>query len=359
LANNRECKIVSLQELGEFGFIRCMAQKLQTRRGVRLGIGDDAAILETLQTPVATCDALIENVHFRREWTTPFLLGRKAMNVNVSDLAAKGARPVAAFVTLGISEKFLREELPNADRAATWLENVYEGFEDAAREFDFTIAGGDTTRTQSEVMISVTLLGEAGNRLPVLRSGAQIGDIVLTTGTLGDSAAGLFLLQNPQIEVSKATRDFVLARHFDPAPRLREMQALIGAGSTPDIHAALDLSDGVAGDAAHIARASQVQIEIDVAALPISSACREVAKASDVENASQTWALSGGEDYELLLCAAPEKVASLSQALMRFGSTPVTAIGRCAAIKESSAAAAVLVFSDGRREIPRAAWTHF
>ena len=83
---------MSLEELGEFGFINRIAQKLKTRRGVKLGIGDDAAILDALQTPVVTCDALIENVHFRRDYTTPFLLGRKAMNVNVSDLAAKGAR---------------------------------------------------------------------------------------------------------------------------------------------------------------------------------------------------------------------------------------------------------------------------
>ena len=330
---------------------------MQTRRGVTLGIGDDAAILKSLQTPVVTCDALIENVHFRRDWTPPFLLGRKAMNVNVSDLAAKGARPVAALVTLGIGAALLSK--PNA---TAWLESLYDGFEDAAREYEFTIAGGDTTRTQNEIVISITLIGESGTTPPILRSGAQSGDIVLTTGTLGDAAAGLFWLEDPVIKVAAETRDFVLTRHFDPTPRVREMQIALGApgiGSTPNINAALDLSDGLAGDAAHIARASGVQIEIDVANLPISPACEEVAKKSGMENAAQNWALYGGEDYELLLCAAPANAASLSQAMMRSGSTPVTAIGRCVAQSENETAPVVLVFSDGQREIPRAAWTHF
>lgn len=345
---------MSLEELGEFGFIHRVAQKLQTRRGVKVGIGDDAAILESLRTPVISCDALIENVHFRRDWTTPFLLGRKAMNVNVSDLAAKGARPVAAFVTLGISENLL-----NQANAISWLESLYEGFEDAAREFDFTIAGGDTTRTKNEIVISITLIGEAGNIAPPLRSGAKVGDIVLATGTLGDSAAGLFLLENPAIQVSRSTLEFLLARHFNPTPRMREMQIVLGAGSTPSPKAAMDLSDGLAGDAAHIARASDLQIEIDVAALPISKACREAASKSESGNAAQNWALYGGEDYELLLCVAPENAALLSQSLARFGSTPVTAIGRCVARKENETASVVLAFADGRREIPRAAWTHF
>jgi thiamine-monophosphate kinase len=347
---------MSLQKLGEFGFIQRVSQKLETRRGVTLGVGDDAAILESLQTPIVTCDALIENVHFRRDWTTPFLLGRKAMNVNVSDLAAKGAQPVAALVTLGISEELLRES-----HAMAWLESLYDGFEDAAREHNFTIAGGDTTRTKNEMVISVMLIGEAGNSAPILRSGAQVGDIMLATGTLGDAAAGLFLLENPRVQVADETRKFLLARHLDPTPRTRAMRIALDAqaGSTPGLSAALDLSDGVAGDAAHIARASNVQIEIEVAALPISAACRETANASGLKNAASQWALYGGEDYELLWCAAPQNVAPLSQALMRFGSTPATAIGRCVAQNENETAPLVLVFRDGRREIPRAAWTHF
>jgi thiamine-monophosphate kinase len=119
------------------------------------------------------------------------------------------------------------------------------------------------------------------------------------------------------------------------------------------------LSDGLAGDAAHIARASNLQIEIDVAALPISPACREAAGASRLENGAEQWALYGGEDYELLLCVPPESVASLSQALAHFGSTPITAIGRCVALNRDETAPVVLAFPDGRRENPRAAWTHF
>lgn len=352
---------MKLGDLGEFGFITRHARQLQRRRGVTVGIGDDAAVLSALETPVVTCDALIENVHFRRDWTTPFFLGRKAMNVSVSDLAAKGARPVAAFVSLGLSSTLALEE-----DAVGWLDELYRGFEDAAGSFDFTLAGGDTVRTQSEIMISVTLVGEvepgAGKcGAPVLRSGARHGDMLLVTGSLGDAAAALFLLQHPEVKVGAQAREYLLCRHLNPVPRLAEMKlALESSASTRAISASLDLSDGLAGDAAHIAEQSQLRLEIDVESLPISAACREAVEAArncGYDVCAMSWALSGGEDYELLWCVPPEMVASVSQAVAGRSSTLVTEIGRC---RESEGAAKVqLLRRDGSEFETPGAWLHF
>src|SRR5690606_35950667 len=187
-----------------------------------------------------------------------FWLGGVAMYVNVFALAAKGARPVAPFVSLGVSTRLLE-----SSESLAWLDALYEGFESAAEEYNFTVAGGDTVRVESEIMLSITLIGEVDETprrrgAPVLRSGAKGGDVLLVTGTLGDSAAGLFLLDHPELEVASDVREYLIARHLDPTPRLREMAAALDEGwstPVPVLSASLDLSDGLFGDAAHIAKA--------------------------------------------------------------------------------------------------------
>lgn len=346
---------MKLREIGEFGLIAHCAQRLGQRAGVLTGIGDDAAILSCLQTPVVTCDALVEEVHFRRDWSTPFQLGRKAVSVNVSDLAAKSAQPVAAFVTLALGKPLIEEE-----GAARWLEALYDGMESAAAQYGCTVAGGDTVRTARETMLSVTLIGDAGSAPPPLRAGAHERDIVMVTGTLGDAAAGLFLLQHPEVQVAAATRAYLLERHLNPEARLPAGLAaarLPGGGPT----AALDLSDGLAGDAAHIARRSQVQIEISLDSLPISEACREAANAAQrqgFEVSPQQWALYGGEDYELLWCISPGSVASVSQGIRDTAGVAVTQIGRCAAWQGGDAPV-IVRNAQGRPIELQNAWTHF
>lgn len=346
---------MKISELGEFGFIARQSPRLARRNGTLLGIGDDAAILDSLAQPVVTCDALIEGVHFRRDWisrwSTPRALGRKAMNVSVSDLAAMGATPVAAFVTIALNAEFAAEE-----NSMEWIDEFYAGMEDSARTFNFTIAGGDTSRALHDIFISVTMIGESISS-PIRRDGARPGDVLLVTGKLGESAAGLLLLQNPETEVASATRDYLLQRHFNPTPRLREMQAAL---KTASIHAALDLSDGLAGDASHIARASNVDIEIETALLPISAQLLGAA-GTELENAAQRLALTGGEDYELLLAVAPENVEAITRAIEDATSTPVTDIGRCVARAENSEPQnpVTVIYPDGRRETTFSAWTHF
>ena len=360
-----------LHSLGEFGWIERQSRSLEVRAGVRVGIGDDCAVLDAVQTPVVTCDCLVEDVHFRRDWSSPRQLGRKSLSVNVSDIAAMGARPIAAFVSLALPREI----------GLDFLDGFYQGMEEIAARFSFTIAGGDTSRSPRGLIINVSIVGEAAAKgeqekeqaLPLLRNGAQADDALLVTGTLGDSAAGLWLLQNPQAVVSPASTEWLLRRHLDPQARCREMQAALQIGG---VHAAIDLSDGLAGDAAHIARRSQLSLEIDTARLPISPACREVAEIaqmaqaiSSAQNAAddvlsgnrvldcgQNWALSGGEDYELLLCVAPDKAAAIARHIEDTTQTAVTPIGRCVA---SSQPRVKLLNRDGVEIVASSAWTHF
>ena len=328
---------MDVSQRGEFGLIAHLDRNLSVRAGVKLGIGDDGAVLHSLAHPVVTTDALVENVHFRRDWTAAFALGVKAMAVNLSDLAAMGAAPVAAFVALALP--------PDCD--ADWVERLYAGMESLAAKYEFTLAGGDTTSAPL-VMISVTLVGDLmpeARGLAVLRSGARVGDCVCVTGTLGDSAAGLALLRRPDANFGRA--EFLLKRHLEPAPRLAAMRACLGAARDA-VHAALDLSDGLAGDAAHLARASGVALEIECERLPISDECRDLARELGVS--ALDWALSGGEDYELCLCVAPDAVEKLSAAT----DVALTIVGRVVA-----GAGEVRMSENGEARAVEAGWTHF
>ena len=324
---------MNLASLGEFGLISRLQDTLARRPGVGLSIGDDAAVLEGITTPVVTCDALIEEVHFRLDWTNWRDLGWKALAVNLSDIAAMGGTPIAAFITLALPSHTTVEQ----------IEEFYAGLEEAATVFGCTIAGGDTTKSSGPMMISVTLVGNAPR--PVLRSGAQEGDLLLVTGTLGDSAAALKCLQNVQAAPAE-----ILQRHHRPTPRLREMNAALNIENA--VQAALDLSDGLAGDAAHIARASGVTLEIETALLPISPSCQNIAQV--LEQDVLHWALSGGEDYELLLCVAPEQAGSVREAIEKSG-TPCTFIGRVLPRE----GAPVMLKRKEKREPAQSGFAHF
>ena len=291
-----------------------------------------------LTAPVVTCDALVEGVHFRLDWTTARDLGWKAIAVNVSDIAAMGGRPVAAFVTLALPP----------GQGVEFVDELYTGMEDAARVYGLTIAGGDTVKSLSGLMLSVTVVGDAPQS--VLRFGAAEGDVVMVTGTLGDSAAGLFALENPELKIETVSRDFVTQRHHRPQARLQEILAALQIENA--IHAALDVSDGLSGDTAHIALASDVTLEIDSALLPISAACRTVAKAAGRK--ALDWALTGGEDYELLLCIAPEKVEAVRAAIAATG-TSACAIGRV----QSRETAPVMLLKNKIREPAPSGFAHF
>jgi thiamine-monophosphate kinase len=305
-----------VRDLGEFGLIRRIADLLPSPdSGVVVGIGDDVAVLNAAGPDylLATCDAQVENVHFVLGNITPYQLGKKTVAVNVSDIAAMGGTPAWALVSLVV---------PN-DTHVEFVDELYRGMREQLQEAGAAIVGGNISNIRAEMVIDFFLLGRVARDGVVLRSGARAGDLVMVTGTLGDSRAGLEIGRRPDLEVTAASRDHVREKHFTPLPRLREGQALAATGK---VHAMADVSDGLVSDLRHICRASRVGAEIRSEDLPISREAREVAGASGVD--ASKWALTGGEDYELLFTVAPEHALEVQGILEETIGTKAHVIGR-------------------------------
>ncbi|MGN6558811.1 MAG: thiamine-phosphate kinase [Solirubrobacterales bacterium] len=300
--------------MGEFDLLAKLRNRLPADgRQVMLGSGDDAAVTLPGGCTATSVDAMVEGVHFRREEAPPRLIGRKALATALSDLAAMGADAGEAYVALGRPEDIGEEGL---------LELV-GGLLELAEETEVTLAGGDVTRAPV-LMLAVTVVGHA--RRPdelVPRAGAEPGDVVVVTGELGGAAAGRLLLDDPSLAdaVSADTAERLRARQLDPTPRLRSGRALADAGAT----AMIDLSDGLAGDALHIAEASNAGLHIDAGALPLAKGVAEVAAAADRDPLEL--AAAGGEDYELLATLPPEKLAVATGRISEAMETTLTEIG--------------------------------
>jgi thiamine-monophosphate kinase len=283
--------------------------------GVRVGIGDDCAVLEPTAGSLllATTDLLIEDVHFRRRWATPMDIGWKSLAVNVSDIAAMGGRPRWGLIALACPEDVTLEE----------AEAFYAGVQALATEHDVAIVGGDTSSSPRGWVINVTLLGEA-IRAPLLRSTARPGDLIAVTGSLGRSAAGLALLEASPAPTGVAgdARAEVTVAHLRPRPRTREGQWLGEAGGVTSM---IDLSDGLATDLGHLCEESGVGARVELARIPVGPSVREVARMLGRDGVH--WATGGGEDYELLLTCAPEAFDRLAGGLARAMGTTLTAIG--------------------------------
>ncbi|TYO98145.1 thiamine-phosphate kinase [Geothermobacter ehrlichii] len=274
---------------------------------VEEGIGDDCAVLNPPagERLLVTSDLLLEGVHFRRDWTCAADLGAKSVAVNLSDLAAMGARPLALVLGLGVPDDF----------AAGQLDALIAGFCRTAADYGVALVGGDTCRSQQFLTVAVTAFGTAAPGRIVRRSGARAGDCLLVSGELGDSALALRLLQrgeNPPPEIAE--------RHHRPRARVELGKRLAAAG----IHAMIDLSDGLIGDLGHILAASGVGAEIETAKIPLSGAFR---RALADDPGLFALALGGGEDYELLLAAEASGVAGL-QALAAGIGVRLSVIGR-------------------------------
>jgi len=298
---------MKLSQLGEFGFIERIRRSVSPGEGVNLGIGDDCAAttLPPEQLLLTTTDLLIEEIHFRRQWTDFRLLGRKSVAVNVSDIAAMGGTPRHLYLALGIPPELSVEG----------LDAFVAGFLEAATEYGAALAGGDTCRSAGPIVISVTAEGAVPEGELVRRSGARPGDAVYVSGTLGDSALALQLL------AAGKTPDPLLARrHHDPTARIGLGRALAAAGIPS---AMIDLSDGLVADLGHILSASGAGAQLHEGALPLSGPFRQ-ALAEDPGGIKL--ALTGGEDYELLFTVPPEKAAALSP-LADSLSIPLTCIG--------------------------------
>lgn len=314
-------------------------------REVAVGIGDDAAVVRAGGPGawVFTTDLLAEHVHFTRT-TTPFLdLGYKSGAANLSDLAAMGAAPRYLLVDLALP--------PNLSRAQVLA--FHRGLSTVCRPFDVHLIGGDTSASRSDLFIAVTAIGRMGAAPAIQRSGALVGDLVYVSGTLGDSLAGLALLQETDRRtnaLSTGARRFLLARHRRPTPRVALGLALARRRLAT---AMLDVSDGLSGDLPHLCARSQVGVELEAAQIPTSTALRRFGELTG--RAPLDLALQGGEDYELLFTASPTKRAAIAALGRRLG-LPLTAIGRI--VPESQGRR--LRLADGRsRTLTVTGYRHF
>lgn len=296
-----------IREIGEFGLIERIAGRFPGGAGVAIGIGDDAAAVEVSpgRLSLISTDMLVEGVHFDLSLCDPVSLGRKSLAVNLSDIAAMGGEPRHFLLSLAVPST------TNLD----FLDNYILGMLQRAEEFGLTLIGGDTCASPDRLVLSVTVLGEQLREKVVRRSGARPGDHVCVTGTIGDSALGLLLLKKGEREGA------AIARHLDPAPRVREGKALADA-TLPS--AMIDVSDGLLADLGHILDSSLVGARIFRDSLPLSSHFREHFAAWTDESLSL--ALAGGEDYELLFTVDPESLPSVFSLLEKLG-TPVAVIG--------------------------------
>lgn len=334
-------------DVGEFGLIQLLVEALpsQVRQapGLEMGIGDDAAIWQPTNGAaiVITTDSLVETIHFRLDWTDWESLGHKALAVNVSDLAAMGADPKLAVVTLGL----------RGDERVADLQALYRGMGDVARRFGMTIAGGDIVRSPLGLALHVTALGELGGPRRLTRAGARPGDLIGVSGTLGASAAGMHLLQLGPDDPRRRAATAALLRqaHLRPEPRVTLGHLLRDLGAT----AAMDLSDGLMGDLPKILAASGVSAEVDERRIPVAAAVRALFPEDWLK-----FALRGGEDYELLFTAPPALWPELEAAVIAAGGT-VQEIGRITALDAAQPTITVTDLSGERQSIAPGAFDHF
>lgn len=296
---------------------------------VPVGPGDDCAIIEAGRLAVST-DMSVEQVHFRREWMEPERIGRRAAIAALSDLAAVAARPFGMLVSLAVP----------ADDPASFGEAIMRGVREAADETGAALLGGDLTRSPGPVVIDVVVLGDV--QRPVLRSGARIGDALFVTGRLGGAESAVVDLLDGRTPDATA-----LLAYIAPNARLWEAAWLADRDL---VHAMIDLSDGLAGDAGHLAAASGVRIIVDAADLPMHPSAREHG-----DDAGLAIALGGGDDYELCFAAEAAAIDAIRDEFVDTFGIPITRVGE---VVEGSGV--VLRDADGRlRGMPIGGFSHF
>ncbi len=265
--------------LTEDEFVQWLRGRASPHGRLAIGIGDDAALVDWAgdRGLLVASDLLADAVHFELATTEPQRIGRKALAVNLSDVAAMAGRPVAATVSV---------LLPRSAGFAL-ARDLYEGLSQLAANYDVALAGGDTNTWDGPLVIEVTILAEPPKGGPLRRTGAQAGDWLLVTGSLGGSALG---------------------HHLDFEPRVREAMRLVRAY---DVHAGMDISDGLALDLSRLAEASGCGAIVDVSSLPISAAARELASRPGEKLSATDRAIGDGEDFELLLAMPPDGAQQL------------------------------------------------
>jgi thiamine-monophosphate kinase len=296
-----------IKEIGEFNLIRRMSAILGTpKHKVIAGIGDDSAVLNppSGKLLLVTTDMLVENVHFSTSTATPYQIGWKSLAVNISDIASMGGEPTYGFISIGFPR----------DTDAEFVDEFYTGMRDIAEKYGVDIVGGDTV-SSPEIIINISLLGEVEEDSYILRSGAKIGDAICVTGDVGGSSAGLEILKQ-KLSIEGADK------HLLPQPRVQEGRFLARSGFVTSM---IDVSDGVASEINHICEQSKTGAHVYMKDIPLSSNVVSVAKYTNKNPYS--FALFGGEDYELLFTCCPVRFQFLHDQVLCAYNTPITQIG--------------------------------
>lgn len=332
-----------VSQVGEFELIRSIRNLTAASRvrssGLELGVGDDTGIWRPRpgRTVALTTDVLVEGVHYRADWSTAGQIGHRALAVNVSDLAAMGARPRLALVALGL----------RGDETDRWVFDMYRGMLALAGKLHVRIAGGDIVRSPRAQTISVTAIGEVRPGQELRRDAAKIGDMIGITGPLGLAAGGVRLLEHDDRTADGAPA--MLKAHLEPRPKVLAGMLLARAG----VRCAMDLSDGLLGDLPKICEASELSALLEQDDLPIPNSLRW---------GFPDWfdlALRGGEDFELLFTAPPEVFARTVELFGRFGLRPPVVIGEMIAPTPTGPRISMRFIDMHRDVIEPGAFDHF
>lgn len=319
----------SVVPLNEKALIARIRRQAGRSKNVTAGIGDDCAILRipAAQEALVTTDFSMEGIHFRRDWHSAQSVGHRCLMRGLSDIAAMGGEPLAAFLSLAVPHDLLQR----------WVDDFLDGFLQLAKKHHVVLAGGDTAESPNGILADIIVLGHCAQGRAIRRSGARPGDLIYVTGMLGGSAFALRELSTS----SRTVRAGDFPAHFFPAPRLaagkflREKQLAT---------AMIDISDGLSTDLAHLCEESRAGAEIETSAIPLAKAGKSKQKVP------LEFALHGGEDYELLFTApAKRKIPA------RLGNVPITCIGRITREKKM-----FLIDKNGeRKKLIPAGWEHF
>ncbi len=305
---------MALSEIGEFGLIERFSKHFISFSSQEItGIGDDCAImpLDDQHEQVVTTDLLIEDIHFLRSAISPFDLGYKSLAVNLSDIAAMGGQPTGSFLSIALP--------PDIDLA--FMDQFIEGYRELSSKYNVPLLGGDTTKSSDKLVINVCVIGKNKRGQARKRSMARNGDVICVTGPLGDSGAGLkaILEKYEPDEVLKP----LIQWHTRPEPAINEGLWLAGR---PGVHAMIDVSDGIASDLGHVIKSAEMGAQVNMDQVPVSNA---------LQNAAQKYhwdaldlALTGGEDYRLLLTLEGKNSEAVISAYNQTFSEPLTPVGK-------------------------------
>jgi thiamine-monophosphate kinase len=334
--------MMTLKQIGEFGFIEKISRGCLIRpQYIIKSIGDDAAAFTTAPNEVSlvTTDLLVERIHFLRNATSGYELGYKSLAVNLSDIAAMGGTAREAFVSIAIPE----------DVELEYLESIYGGMKDLAHKFEVNILGGDTTGSKIDLIINVAVHGTIPQNEMMCRNAASPGDIIFSTGVLGDSKAGLHLILN-NLPADSDERRRLIRAHLMPEPHLQEGRFLARQNG---IGAAIDTSDGLSSDLGHIVEQSGVGATLHADQIPISRALKSFCEQFDFDPVE--YALSGGEDYTLLCTVAPKDARRVARNFQQQFNRKLFRIGAINADKRLE-----IVFPDKTsRTLAATGWNHF